>query len=84
MKKVCISLLFKKKKIVKTKLDILKLKSILVFFFRDLEGVAFCSGVRSHRLIFILKNTHKNNKRGIRLFTISKREGVYVKTSVKK
>lgn len=29
------------KKIVKTKLNILKLKSILVFFFRDLEGVAF-------------------------------------------
>lgn len=81
MNKVCISSL--KKKIVKIKLDILKLKSILVFFFRDLEGVAFGSGVRSHRLIFILKKYTQNNKTGIRLFTISKREGVCVKTSLK-
>lgn len=38
------------------------MKIILVFFFRDLEGVAFCSGVRSHRVIFILKNTHKTTR----------------------
>lgn len=51
--KVCILFFY----VTKTKLDMLKLKSALVLVFRDLEGIAFCSGIGNHGfIIFILKD----------------------------